>query len=63
MRDYTPEVTPEVRLLNAISRTITRQQLQVALGLKDDEHFLKVDMLLSAQFLGYYWGYVWNLSI
>jgi len=36
-----PEVTPEVRLLRVPVGEMTRQQLQQALGLKDDEHFRK----------------------
>jgi len=43
----TPEATPEVRLLRALSGEMTRQQLQTALNLKDDEHFRK-GYLLSA---------------
>ena len=41
----TPEVTPEVRLLKAISGERTRQHLQSALQLKDDEHFRKTYLL------------------
>ena len=37
----TPEVAPEVRLLLVLVGEMTRQQLQQALGLKDDEHFRK----------------------
>ena len=33
------EVTPEVRLLKAIKGEMARQDIQKALGLKDDEHF------------------------
>jgi ATP-dependent DNA helicase RecG len=33
------EVTPEVRLMAALTGEMSRQQLQAALGLKDDEHF------------------------
>ena len=44
-RGSTPEVTPEVRLLKALSGEMTRQQLQVALQLKDDEHFRKAYLL------------------
>ena len=36
-----PEVTPELRLLQALSGEMTRLQLQQALGLKDDDHFRK----------------------
>ena len=35
----TPEVTPEVRLAQTLVGEMARQQLQEALGLKDDEHF------------------------
>lgn len=41
----TPEVTPEVRLARALAGEMTRQQLQRALGLKDDEHFRKAYLL------------------
>ena len=37
----TPEVTPEVRLAGVLVGEMTRQQLQQALGLKDDDHFRK----------------------
>lgn len=37
--------TPEVRLLKALSGEMTRQQLQVALQLKDAEHFRKAYLL------------------
>ena len=37
----TREVTTEVRLLKVLSGEMTRQQLQVALKLKNDEHFRK----------------------
>lgn len=37
--EVTQEVTPEVRVLRALSGEMTRQELQAALGLKDDEHF------------------------
>lgn len=40
-----PEVTPEVRLLIALSGEMTRRQLREALGLKDDEHFRKTYLL------------------
>jgi Fic family protein len=40
-----PEVTPEVRLLMALSGEMTRRQLREALGLKDDEHFRKSYLL------------------
>ena len=36
-----PEVTPEVRLVQVLVGEMTRQQLQQALGLKDDDHFRK----------------------
>ena len=39
--EVTPEVAPEVRLLRVLVGQMTRQQLQQALGLKDDEHFRK----------------------
>jgi hypothetical protein len=39
--EVTPEVAPEVRLLRVLAGEMTRQQLQQALGLKDDEHFRK----------------------
>jgi hypothetical protein len=37
--EVTPEVAPEVRLVQVLVGEMTRQQLQRALGLKDDEHF------------------------
>lgn len=37
----TPEVAPEVRLARVLVGEMTGQQLQQALGLKDDEHFRK----------------------
>ena len=43
--EITPEVIPEVRLLEAMSGDMTRQHLQVALGLSDDEHFRKAWLL------------------
>jgi hypothetical protein len=43
--EVTPEVTPEVRLARALAGEMTRQQLQQALGLKDDEHFRKAYLL------------------
>ena len=39
--EVAPEVTPEVRLARVLVGEMTRQQLQQALGLKDDEHFRK----------------------
>ncbi len=36
-----PEVTPEVRLLTVLQGEMTRQDLQRATGLKDEEHFRK----------------------
>ena len=39
--EVTPEVTPELRLVRVLVGEMTRQQLQQALGLKDDEHFRK----------------------
>jgi ATP-dependent DNA helicase RecG len=41
----TPEVTPEVRLLGVFKGEISRQEIQNALGLKDDEHFRKSYLL------------------
>lgn len=35
----TPEVTPEVRLVLALTGTMTRRELQQTLHLRDDEHF------------------------
>jgi ATP-dependent DNA helicase RecG len=40
-----PEVTPEVRLLIALTGEMTRQVLQSAMALKDDEHFRKAYLL------------------
>ena len=37
----TPEVTPEARLAGVLVGEMRRQQLQQALGLKDDDHFRK----------------------
>lgn len=37
--EVTREVTPEVRLIQLLVGSMTRRQLQEALGLKDDEHF------------------------
>jgi ATP-dependent DNA helicase RecG len=45
----TPEVTPEVRLLLALTKPMNRQQLQAALGLKDEEHFRSVYLLPALQ--------------
>ncbi|TAH35596.1 MAG: DUF4062 domain-containing protein [Planctomycetota bacterium] len=39
--EVAPEVTPEVRLARILVGEMTRQQLQEALRLKDDEHFRK----------------------
>lgn len=39
--EATPEVTPEDRLVRALVGEMTRQQLQRALGLRDDEQFRK----------------------
>ena len=39
--EVTTEVAPELRLLRALHGEMTRQQLQAALGLKNDEHFRK----------------------
>ena len=43
------EVTTEVRLLQAISGEMTRQDLRKALGLKNDEHFRKAYLLPALQ--------------
>ncbi len=43
--EVAPDVTPEVRLLSAFTGEMTRQQLKMALGLKDDEHFRKAYLL------------------
>ena len=40
----TPEVTPGVRLVQVLIGEMTRQQLQRALGLKDDDHFRKAHL-------------------
>jgi len=40
----TPEIAPEVRLLRVIESERTRQELQQALGLKDDERFRKTHL-------------------
>jgi hypothetical protein len=37
--EVTPEVAPEIRLLSVLRGEMSRQALQVALGLKDDKHF------------------------
>jgi REP element-mobilizing transposase RayT len=47
--EVAPEVAPEVRLLKAFSGEMTRQSLQTALGLKDDEHFRKTYLLPALQ--------------
>jgi len=39
--EVAPEVTPEVRLARVLVGEMTRQQLQEALGMQDDEHFRK----------------------
>ena len=39
--EVTTEVAPELRLLRALAGEMTRQQLQTALGLNDDENFRK----------------------
>ena len=39
--EVTTEVAPEVRLVRVLVGEMTRQQLQQALGLKDDDHFRK----------------------
>ena len=49
--EVTQEVTPEVRLLKAIKGEMTRQDIQKALGLKDDEHF-RTSYLLPALRIG-----------
>jgi len=43
--ESTPEVTPEVQLLKAMDGEMSRQALQEAMGLKDDEHFRKAYLL------------------
>ena len=50
-RDHlaTPEVTPEVRLLKAMSGEMTRQRLQESLDLKDGEHFRRAYLLPALQ--------------
>jgi hypothetical protein len=40
-KTVTTEVTTEVRLLQVMTQDLTRQALQAALGLKNDEHFRK----------------------
>lgn len=45
LQEATRQVTPEVRMLRSISGDMTRQQLQAALRLKDDEHFRKAYLL------------------
>ncbi len=47
--EVTPEVTPEVRLLTVFSGEMTRQSLQSALKLRDDEHFRKAYLLPALQ--------------
>lgn len=42
---FTPEVTPEVRLLMSVTGEMTRREIQDAVGLKDDEHFRKSYLL------------------
>ncbi|PYJ51280.1 MAG: transcriptional regulator [Verrucomicrobia bacterium] len=52
-REVTPEVTPEVaRLLPLAVRPASRQELQRALSLRDDEHF-RIAYLLPAIAAGY----------
>jgi ATP-dependent DNA helicase RecG len=41
----TLEVTPEVRLLRALTKPMSRRELQLALGLKHHEHFRKTNLL------------------
>ena len=43
--EVTPEVTPEVRVVLALQGEMKRQALQLALGLKDAEHFRLVYLL------------------
>ncbi|MBK9428218.1 MAG: DUF4062 domain-containing protein [Gammaproteobacteria bacterium] len=43
--EVTPEVAPEVRLARVLVGEMARQQLQSALGLKDDEHFRRAYLL------------------
>ena len=45
--EVTPEVTPEVRLAQVLAGEMSRQQLQQALGLKDDEHFRKAYLMAA----------------
>ena len=47
--EVAPEVAPEVRLLRAVSGEMTRQRLQEALDLKDDEHFRRAYLLPALQ--------------
>jgi len=47
--EVTPHVTPEVRFLRTLSGEMTRQQLQITLELKDDEHFRKTYLLPALQ--------------
>jgi ATP-dependent DNA helicase RecG len=47
--EVNPEVTPEVRILTVISGEMTRQSLQSALKLRDDEHFRKAYLLPALQ--------------
>ncbi len=41
----TPEVTPENRLLSVLSGEMTRQAIQQAMGLKDEDHFRRMYLL------------------
>lgn len=41
----TPEVTPEVRLLQVVTRDMSRKEIQDSLNLKDKEHFRKAYLL------------------
>lgn len=40
-KEVTTEVTTEVRLLQAMTKELTRQAFRIALGMKNDEHFRK----------------------
>lgn len=41
----TPEVTPEVRFLQAMTEPRSRRALRTSVGLRDDEHFRKTYLL------------------
>jgi hypothetical protein len=40
-----PEVSPEVRLLKALTTEMSREELQSALKMKDNDHFRKAYLL------------------